>query len=321
MLPFFSIIIPFKKIDTYVAECIKWCNNQRYRKFEIILLPDEGIDKTWIGNKKIKIIITGKCYPSKKRNIGIRNAKGNIFAFIDSDAYPKKNWLKNSIKYFKDPCIAAVGGPNIPPSNDPLLNQISGKIISNVFATGVVAKRFKVLKGNYFASELSASNLMIRKDVMESIGCFDEKYLTGEDAKVCFLISQMGKKIVYARDVKVFHHQRAWLFSYLKQIWTWGCWRGTLLSKKEVEQKIGYFIPFLFLLFLLLGSIASLLIKPFSSFYTILLVLYALTALAFSLKEGVLFPLVFIGIILTHITYATGLLFGLLKGVPPRHLS
>ena len=221
---FFSIIIPFRESDNYLLECVNWCFKQEYKNFEIILLPDKNIDMSSFKElkRKVKVIPTGKVFPSRKRNIGIKYSKGNFCAFIDSDAFPERNWLKNSIKYFKNEDIAVVGGPNIPPKNDPFLNKISGMVMSNSFAVGSLAKRFKIPNKNYFTNELSSSNLIVRKSLLENAGGFDEKYLTAEDTKLCFKIKKTGKKILNTKDVKVYHHQRKWILPYLKQVNKWG---------------------------------------------------------------------------------------------------
>jgi len=314
MKPFFSIIIPIRKLDNYLLECLEWCINQEYKKFEVILLPDYKISNyTWKEiPKKVKIIPTGRIYPSGKRNIGIKNSKGAICAFIDSDAYPKQDWLKNSIKYFKNRDIAAVGGPNIPPKNDSFLNQITGDIVSNIFAMGATSKRFKRFKKNFLTHELSCSNLLVKKSILGSIGGFDEKYLTGEDSKLCFHIKKRSKKILYAKDVQVYHHQRPWLSKYLKQIWTWGLNKGNLISKKDSIPKIEYFIPSFFVIFLIVGFVLSFYIKKLFLFYISIISLYLITSLIFSFKSKIIrVPFVFIGIVATHITYGISFLIGM----------
>lgn len=315
MNPFFSIIIPFREWDNCLLECLEWCSKQEYKKFEIILLPDYKISKNaWEKMpQKIKVIPTGKIYPSGKRNIGIRNSKGSICVFIDSDAYPRQDWLKNSIKYFKNEDIAAVGGSNIPPKNDPFLNRITGEIVSNFFAMGATSKRFKYVKKNFLTHELSCSNLLIRKSILDKIGGFDEKYLTGEDSKLCYQIRKNGKNILYAKDVQVFHHQRPWLLRYLKQIWTWGLNKGTLISKMDSIPKLEYFIPSFFVIFLIVGFILSFYIKFFSTFYISIILLYLITSLMFSFKTKITyFPFIFIGIVATHITYGISFLIGMI---------
>ncbi|MFQ6136538.1 MAG: glycosyltransferase [Candidatus Hydrothermarchaeales archaeon] len=55
--------------------------------------------------------------------MGIENSAGELLAFIDSDAYPRKDWLKNAVKYFSNPEIAAVGGPGLTPEEDNTLQK------------------------------------------------------------------------------------------------------------------------------------------------------------------------------------------------------
>ena len=98
-----SIIIPCKKIESMTEKCIKKCLKLNYDNFEIIVLPDkvnEEILKKF-SDKKIRIISTRNVKPSFKRNLGMKKANGEFFAFIDSDAYPKKTWLKN----YNDKCV------------------------------------------------------------------------------------------------------------------------------------------------------------------------------------------------------------------------
>src|SRR5436190_22981562 len=95
--PFFSVVIPLKEIGYYIIfEAIPALDQQLYKKFEVIVLPNqhESYDLTLLKKYKwLRIIPTGKVTrPAEKRDIGAKEAKGNIIAFIDDDAYPPKEW-------------------------------------------------------------------------------------------------------------------------------------------------------------------------------------------------------------------------------------
>jgi len=135
-----SIIVPCKRIDSYTKECIDYCKKLDYETYEIIVLPDEQNENL----EGVKVIPTGNVTPGRKRNIGMKNAKGEILAFVDSDARPEKSWLRNAISYFKDSEVAAVGGPGITPPEDSLMQKASGYILSSFAVRGLLG-RYKSL--------------------------------------------------------------------------------------------------------------------------------------------------------------------------------
>ena len=110
-----SIIMPYyRKIDS-VNRAIKSVISQTYKNFELIIVyDDEALEdyykiKNFIGNnKKIRIIKNKKNIGAgKSRNIGIKNSKGDVITFIDSDDtwHPKKlkkqlNFLNKNITTF-----------------------------------------------------------------------------------------------------------------------------------------------------------------------------------------------------------------------------
>ena len=108
-----SIIIPCVYINERAVKCIRECLNLNYDDLEVIVLPDKTSKKS--KDDRLRIIETGKVKPGVKRNIGMEDASGELFAFIDDDAYPNRDWLKNVVKYFEDDNIGIVGGPNLIP--------------------------------------------------------------------------------------------------------------------------------------------------------------------------------------------------------------
>src|SRR3989344_7224042 len=94
--PFVSVIVPFVEYDDNMKECINGVLNLKYPTYELIIVSDEK--KEIPKNQKIKCIVSGKKTISYKRNLAMKKSdpKVEYFAFIDSDACPKKDWLRNT---------------------------------------------------------------------------------------------------------------------------------------------------------------------------------------------------------------------------------
>jgi len=190
--PKFSIIIPVKEINDYIKESIKNILNQSCKSFEIIVVVDEKKNEKF---PKTSILESGNVNPANKRDLGAKKSKGEILAFIDDDAYPEKNWLKNALENFENKEIAAVGGPSLTPKEDSLMQQIGGKILESKLASGTEDYRCKIGKKR-FVDDYPTFNFFIRKDIFNKVGGFNYKYWRGEDTKLCLEIIKMGEKII-----------------------------------------------------------------------------------------------------------------------------
>jgi len=309
--PFVSIIIPCIHIDDYVKECIKHCSQLDYGNYEIILLPDNAHGNT----KRGKIVSTGSITPGAKRNVGISHCNGQICAFIDSDAYPRRDWLSNAVKYFDDPQVAAVGGPGLTPREDSVMQKVSGHVLSS-FMVGNLSSRYKV-EQSLESNDIHSCNFIARKTVLEQVGGWNEKYWPGEDTLICLAIKRLGKKLVEASDVVVYHHRRPLFVPHLKQISRFGLHRGFFVKRfKGNSSRLTYFVPSLLVITLLTGTLASL-INPFLLNALLLAIfLYLildLIATLWKVKDARLILPVWLGIIATHVVYGMFFLLGLAK--------
>jgi len=310
-----SIIIPVREVDKFTEECLEKCRKLDYPEYEILLLPDYA-PKTNISG--VRVIPTGAIKPSEKRNLGVSKSNSEIIAFIDSDAYPLKDWLKKAVTYFENPDVGGVGGPNLTPPNDSLLSKIGGDILSNPAAAGLFALRYKVMAGRY-VKELPSCNLLVRRDVFNKIGGFDVAFLTAEDSKLCFEIRGQGKGILYANDVLVYHHRRPLFKPHLKQMWIYGRDKGKLLRSFLSLRMAYYFIPSLFLLSLLFLAVSSILFQGSligvisQNLFLFVLGAYVIILLISSIIQNPkYFYIVFLGSLLTHLYYGIGFIYGLL---------
>ena len=104
-----TIITVSKNSEKYLEENILSIFNQTYKNYEVILIYDDDDNDYgeihFVKNqlKKIKnkkLIINKKILgPGLSRNIGIKYAKGKLFAFCDADYTWHKNKLSEQIKF------------------------------------------------------------------------------------------------------------------------------------------------------------------------------------------------------------------------------
>jgi len=309
----FSIIIPVKNITNFLKETIKYCREIDYPDFEIIVLPDKKVNEKFSG---VKFVSTGNVSPPHKRDIGVKHSSGEIIAFIDGDAFPKKDWLKNASKYFEDNNVGAVGGPGITPDNDTFLQKASGEVYSSLLGGGKFTYRY-IPQKKIEVDDFPSMNLLVRKTVFEEIGGFKTNFWPGEDTVLCLSITKkLGKKVVYAPDVVVYHHRRPLFIPHLQQVYSYALHRGYFAKKyPQTSLRPIFFIPSLFVISLIAGFILSLYNTILRNLYFSVLIFYFLIIIFTNLniKNLKMKLYVVLGIILTHIIYGLGFIRGLTR--------
>jgi GT2 family glycosyltransferase len=312
-----SIIIAVKTWQKNLEECVAKCLELDYPDFEIIILPDETFpdNKLPSTNIPIKVISTGQVSPAQKRDMALTHAKGEILAFIDDDSFPGKDWLKNALVLFEgNNNVAAVGGPAVTPPNDSFVQRASGNTYSSMAVSGTYIYRY-VPKKMQEVDDYPTCNFLVRKSVMQELGGFKTKFWPGEDTKLCLEITKkLGKKIIYDPKVLIYHHRRPLFLPHLRQIASYALHRGYFVKKyPQTSLRLPYFLPTIFLFAVITGGILSIFSTYFKKIYFWGLSFYLLLVLLFSIsRELRQIPLVFLGIISTHLTYGFYFLRGLI---------
>ena len=290
-----------------------------YSMFEVILLPDEEVGSPNLGFA-IDIIPTGPISPAQKRDIGAKKAGGLYLAFIDDDAYPQSDWLDvaNQI-LISHSDVGAIGGPGITPKNDPFWARVSGAFFLSV-ASGGFPERYVSRPPSRSVDDWPSVNLIVRKSVYELIGGFDSNYWPGEDTLFCLkIIKQAELNILYVPNLVVWHHRRPGLRKHLRQIGNYGKHRGYFVKKyPETSCRIKYFIPTLWLVFVLSGVTLSS-VSPWLEWTYMAGWLGYFIVLVFSWKDIMRFEPITIAIgatpyiFLSHLWYGGKFLEGLLS--------
>lgn len=227
MQPYISVIIPTYNRKEMLKKCLKSVLSVNYPKYryEVIVIDDGSTDGTYEflmevakEHQNLRILRQENRGPAAARNLGIRNAKGEILFFTDDDCVVPKDWIKIFLEVFEEyPEIAGVGGyleaPNeILKSNifaryESLMSEILYKPRSTGFYIGGVETPCVV-----------TNNCAYKKEVLKEVGGFDENFsvAAGEDADLKLRICLKGYKLAYV-PIKVEHYHEYTFNRFIKQ--------------------------------------------------------------------------------------------------------
>jgi len=147
---------------------------------------------------------------SHARNRGIKEASGNIVAFVDDDVYFDKEWLYALLKAFNDnPEISCVGGKSIPKFDGDKPDWITGNILKFYGATNY-GDQDRLMT---FPEYPPGLNMAFRKTVFEQVGNFNvnlgrikNSLLSNEEREIFYRISKADLKVFYASKA-ILHHR------------------------------------------------------------------------------------------------------------------
>ncbi len=177
--PLVSVVMPAFNCEKFLAEAIESVLGQDYRPLELIIINDGSKDQS--GNiarsycrpdGSVRLIELPNGGPSKARNRGMEEARGDFIAFIDSDDL----WLPEKIS--KQMMIFA---------EKPEIGVVYSQR-ENIDERGTVFQGYKapVFSGNvlqrlYVDNFICCSSAVIRRSVYEKIGGFNPDLRMSED--------------------------------------------------------------------------------------------------------------------------------------------
>lgn len=278
-----SIIVPSHNSEKTIEGLIRSLLNQDYKgKYEIIVV-DSSTDKTpeIISKFPVKLIRQKPKGPGAARNLGVKNAKGEIIAFIDADCIAPKNWLKNLLNPFSGKDVMVVSGTYRTKNRESLMARFAGYEIE---------QRHERMKNLETIDWVGSFNCAYRKNIFLNFGGFNSKFIQSEDGELSYRISEAGHKIKFNPSAFVYHYHPDSLIKFLKQKFWHAFWR-VLVYKKHKNKMLGdsYTSKSLFVEELFIGITALLLflglIKIIPLYYGILfLSIFFLSTLPLSSK-------------------------------------
>ncbi len=175
-----SVIIPAYNCQSFVAETIRSVLWQTYDNWEVIIVDDGSTDDLhelidgFIGNDlRIQYIRQENRGVSAARNHGFSKSKGDYLAFLDADDVWLRDNLKMKVKLMED------SGASLVHSDGAVINENSRLLGTTLEGMeGDVLTPLLLWKGTQIPGP---SSILVRRDVLEKVGLFDENLSTAAD--------------------------------------------------------------------------------------------------------------------------------------------
>lgn len=264
-LPFVSIVIPARNAEKIIIKCLESLKNLDYPKdkYEIIISDSNSTDRTAQVAKGLgaKVILNSGGLVVTGRNIGFEHSMGEIVAFSDSDCVMDKDWIKNSIKYFEDPKIGGVGGPNLTPSDETPFGRAVGFVFNQaIFAAGSIHARY--LTEPKEVASIPGCNIIFRRQALTNVLPLDAKIVEAEDYVMNQKIRDNGWKLLYTPDTIVWHYRRPSPKRFFYQMYRYAIGRLLIGKRNKKNINLTHIAAGLSLPLFLLLSASLIFIKP-----------------------------------------------------------
>jgi glycosyltransferase involved in cell wall biosynthesis len=231
-----SVIVPAYNAEKNIATLIESLLHLDYPKelLEIIIVDNNSTDRTKeiINQYPVKLLEEKNIQSSyAARNTGIRNSKGEILAFTDSDCMVSDEWLKSGIQ-----CLQEGAG-------DIIIGEV--KSLSD-HKLNIFEKYDKITA---FRHSCKTWNLITPKKVFDKVGFFNERLISGGDTEWGERAKEKGVVISLCKQAVVYHPLRSCNSLFKKQIRV-GYGAGQKSEKIKLfnfpQQIIKLFVEFLF---------------------------------------------------------------------------
>lgn len=186
----FSIVIPLYNKAKSIENTINSILSQTFQEFEIIVIDDGSTDNSVesvkaISDNRIRLIQKENGGVCSARNRGIIEATYDYVAFLDADDTWDGNYLLEQSKLIQEFPLAYMWGINFAEMTDGKLARYLPTGLSEKFR-GYVEDYFNI-KGR-ISDLFCSSSVVIKKEVFDKIGFFDERIKYAEDNDMWFRI-------------------------------------------------------------------------------------------------------------------------------------
>lgn len=214
--PLVSVIVAVYNIEDYVEKCLESLAKQDYENFEVIIVDDGSTDKSpeicdgFSGReKRFRVVHKKNGGLSDARNVGIKEAKGELVCLVDGDDKVRENYVSELVSVLEEgEAEIAVCGFN--------KERVEKKVVPGEQAAIdllVAAENLNMVAWN----KIYKKSLFIDDDIWYPVG---KKY---EDTLTTYKLLAAANKVAYTnKSLYIYNDSR----------------EGSIMNSSKVEERL-----------------------------------------------------------------------------------
>ena len=218
-----TVVIPARDTARTLGPCLDAVIAIRDRpgsSLARILVVDDGSrdDSVAIAESRgVEVLASGGRGAGAARNVGIAEASTSLVWFVDADCVAAPDALDHLRPHLDDTEVAGAGGTySIAPD---------ASLLERLIHEEIKVRHDRMPEDVDF---LATFDVLYRREVLDDLDGFDERYLKGQDADLAFRVIEHGHRLRFDRRSEVRHHHADRLSRYLRVQRLQGYWRVAL---------------------------------------------------------------------------------------------
>ena len=226
--PTVSVVIVSWNATKYLEECLTSLRDARHPwPIEVIVVDNDSSDDSSamvvrLFPDVILIQNSDNLGFSKANNIGIRRAKGQYIALVNSDVHVLENCLTQLVRYLEEEPSSGMVGPKIIGGDGKQQSSHRGfpklwNMLCRAVALDRLLPNIPLFSGYLLSSKslecatpveiLSGCFLVVRRSALEAVGLLDEAFfIYGEDMDWCKRFWRAERRVVFVPAAQAIHY-------------------------------------------------------------------------------------------------------------------
>ncbi len=314
---FVSVITPARNEERYIGTMLNDFLHQDYPSHlrELIVVDGNSEDNTKSivqefarlhPELNISLLDNPQRLVAPGYNLGLRAARGQILCRVDAHASIPPDYLRIGVQLLQEHAPEGVGcvGGLTQTVGSGFWGRAFSAVLNSPFGVGNAKFRYANKPGYV---DTIAFYLFWRR-ILDEVGFYREDLVRSEDLEFNVRIRRRGWKFFLYPELKTTTQARATIGGFLNQAFRNGFWA---MAAWRISY-IRHFIPFIFVGTVAILGVGSLLFKPLSAMFWVLVLTYGAAAIYFSFKSIsgskdwprlLILPLLFF---LLHMSYGIG---------------
>lgn len=233
-----SIIIPCRNEEKFIGKCLDSIIAQDYPIDNLEVLVVDGMSedntrkivKNYIQKYSfVKLLENPQKIVPTALNIGIKNAKGDIFIIMGAHSIYEKDYIFKCVKYLHAYDVDNVGGIGITlPGDNTIIAKSIALALSHPFGVGNAYFRIGSKEPRYVDTVPFGC---YKREVFDRIGLFDEDLVRNQDDEFNLRLIKNGGKILLGPDIISYYYARDSIHKLWKMYFQYGYFKPSVAKK------------------------------------------------------------------------------------------